>query len=75
MDKTKEQLKALLKRDVGVEKLNTGKYIAKYCSYGMSPSLLVGDTEDEALAKLLSYLSSRNGQQTLASDRPEEGES
>ncbi len=52
----REELEKILGRPVGVEKLKSGKYIAKYLDYSMRPSDLVGETEDEAFQKLLTYL-------------------
>jgi hypothetical protein len=56
MDLVKTELKKLLGRDVGVEKLKSGRFICKYFSYSMSPLQLVGDTEDDAYRNLLRHL-------------------
>jgi hypothetical protein len=55
----REELEKILGRPVGVEKLKSGKYIAKYLDYSMRPSDLVGETEDEAFQKLLTYLKTK----------------
>lgn len=55
----REELEKLLGRTVGVEKLKSGKFIAKYLDYSMRPSELVGATEDEAYQKLFEYLKSK----------------
>lgn len=60
----REELKKLLGRDVGVEKLRTGKYIAKYVCYGTSHLSLVADTENEAYLKLFEHLQNKNTSDT-----------
>ncbi|NBO09755.1 MAG: hypothetical protein EBV30_10555 [Actinobacteria bacterium] len=56
----RQKLKNLLGREPEVERLKTGKFIAKYVEYGMSPSLLVAETEEGAIEKLLSHLVTKN---------------
>ena len=51
-----ERLKLLLGREPEVEKTRFGKYIAQYVTYTLNPMLLLADTYDEALEKLLEYL-------------------
>ena len=63
MNDTRTELKKLLNREVGVEKLKTGKFMAKYLAYGTSPSPLVADSEEEALEKLLTYLKTKPKQE------------
>lgn len=52
----KARVKDLLGRTPEVERLKTGKFIAKYMDYAMSPLSLVDETEEGAIEKLLAYL-------------------
>ena len=59
IEQVRSRLKAVLGREPEVEKLKTGKFIAKYVEYGMSPLSLVGDTEAAAFEKLAQYLENK----------------
>jgi hypothetical protein len=52
----KKQIQKLLGREVGIEALRNGRFLCKYVEYGVSNLSLVGETETEALQKLLAYL-------------------
>ena len=58
----KKHLSNLLHREVGIEKLKSGKFMCKYLDYGMSPLALVGATEEEAYQKLAAYLKAKQGE-------------
>jgi hypothetical protein len=58
----KKRLNKMLGREVGIEKLRTGKFICKYMDYNMSPLSLVGETEEEAYQKLAAYLQAKTAE-------------
>ena len=60
LEQLKSQLKLILKREVEVERLRTGKFICKYLDFGMPALTLIGENEEEAYAKLLTYLQTKN---------------
>jgi beta-lactam-binding protein with PASTA domain len=52
----KKSLNQWLQREVTTSQLKDGTFIADYISYGAPALSLVGQTEDEAFAKLYQFL-------------------
>jgi hypothetical protein len=68
MEEKLKQLEVLLKRQPTLMQNKQGKWVVEYLSLAIKADELLGDTEEEAVDKLLAFLYRRK--QEIQNDRP-----